>query len=105
MQNYPGIPQNTMPLPPVYYPTGGVNYPAGNYPQYLAAAPFPNAGAGYGLINGLMNRIKRQAKSSDSQNKGPKKSNRKSKNKIVDNDSEAKEHWGVHRMLSTGSLV
>ena len=86
-----------MPLPPVYYPAGG-------YPQYPAGAPFPNTGAGYGLVNNIRNRIKRQTKSSKSNTKASNKSNKKSKNKLTESDSETKDHWGVHRILSTGIM-
>ena len=87
-----------MPLPPVYYP-------AGAYPQYPAGAPFPNTGAGYGLVNNIRNRIKRQTKSSKSNTKASNQSNKKSKNILKESDSEAKDHWGVHRILSTGIMT
>ena len=102
VQNYPGISQNAMPLQPVYYPAGGANYPAGGYPQYPAGAPFPNAGYPNGFVNNVRTRLKRQTKSSNIKTKGSDKSSQKTKNKMTNNDSEPKDHWGVHRILSTG---
>ena len=102
VQNYPGLSQNAIPLQPVYYPSGGANYPAGGYPQYPAGAPFPNAGYPNGFVNNVRTRLKRQTKSSKIKTKSSDKSNKKTKNKITNNDSEPKDHWGVHRILSTG---
>ena len=102
VQTYPGLSQNAMPLQPVYYPSGGANYPTGNYPQYPTGAPFPNAGYPNGFVNSIRTRIKRQTMSSKNKLKSSDKSNKKTKNKIPNDDSEPKDHWGVHRILSTG---
>ena len=100
--NYQGLTQNTLSGPPVFYPPGGMNPAGSNYPQYPGNVPFPNAGGGYGF---LKSRNKRQTNLSINKNKVSNKSTKKvkSKSKTIQNDLEPKVHWGVHRILSTGS--